>query len=629
MNLRCEVARVSPKLIAIYFFLVLCPTMAAAKDVSGMYSPAILEHWKGILEPWVNKIFKEEIEPNLSPKATRVRGNTKIEVSTTSRSNDPFDYYSQGRSLKVPVLNVKFLYDLVMAHLWLEAHGFEDQSFLYVCALKYQDAGAFPQGRYLAPFDALGVSHNGFMEVTNANDNNDIARNFQQLFNGALLFLVAHEFGHVLQSKEQHTSIEREAEADIFAFEILERSQFNPGGVMLLFMYSSVWVRNAADFNTTGEYQHWLETADHPLTGLRLEMVGTRLARDPHHFFPVAPDSDPRIGLIKLIGSRLIDIGKDLDNLTSRRKLRDVAMDIKIPTLALHKKTSVPSKGTPEAYAPNVDSPEVSPVPNAIPQEARATDVRTIYDAVIAGDLKKVTELLANDPTLIRSEDKQGLTPLMWAAEKGNDKMVELLLSKGSSVNERSKDGFTPLHAAAAARQTAMLKLLVSKGSNVNAKNEDGLSPLFLAAADNYEEGVEFLLSRGAEINATNTTGMTPLQLAAERGHIRIVVLLVAKGANVNAADGTGFTPLLDAVKAGHQDAVELLLSKGANINSKDVGGFTALHVAAFNGRKKIAQILLSKGANLNAKDENGDTPCEIAIKQEETETAAVLCRHR
>jgi hypothetical protein len=156
----------------------------------------------------------------------------------------------------------------------------------YVCALKYQEAGAFPQGRYLPPFDALGVPHNGLMEVTNANDSNAVADNFERLFNGALLFLAAHEFAHVLQSdertgaKERQTSIEREAEADIFAFEILESGRFDPGGVMLLFMYSSVWVRNAADFNTTVEYEHWLETADHPLTGLRLEMVGRRLARE-------------------------------------------------------------------------------------------------------------------------------------------------------------------------------------------------------------------------------------------------------------------------------------------------------------------------------------------------------------
>jgi len=333
----------SSHLAVVCFLILLCPTIAGAKDVSGMYTPEILEHWKDILEPWVNKIFKEEIEPNLSRKATAVLANTKIEVSTTSQSNDPFEYYSQGRSLKIPVLSLKFFYDLVMAHLWLDAHGFEDPSFQYVCALKYQDSSRFPQGRYSTPFDSMGISHNRLMEATNANDNEDVELAFQQLFNGALLFVLAHEFAHVLQSKEQQitgerqTSLEREVDADIFAFEILQRARFNPAGVMFLFMYSSVWVRNAADFNTTEEYQHWLETADHPLTGMRLKMVGTRLVHDPQPFFPTASDSDPRIAIIKTMGSRLIDMGKDLDNLTSRRELRAIAQDIKVANLAVHK----------------------------------------------------------------------------------------------------------------------------------------------------------------------------------------------------------------------------------------------------------------------------------------------------
>lgn len=602
-------------IICLYLFASLTSANAVAKDVSGMYSPSILEHWKGILEPWVNRLLKEEIEPVLWPKAKQVLQNTKIEVPTITSSNDPFDYYFKARSLTTPVLPLKFFYDLIAAHLWLEAHGFEDKSVPYVTALKYQEASAFPHGRYLSPFDALGVSHNEFMELTN--NEPDTGRDFQQLFNGALLFILAHEVGHAVLSQKDETAVEREIEADMFAFEILARRRFNPAGVAWLFTYLSIWVPNAADFHTSKEYLDWIGKESHPFTGWRLEMVGSRLANEPQAFFPGVPDSDSRILMMKLVGSKLIGFGKDLDNLASRRELRDVALDIKVAELAVHKKVRSISSTRPETFSNKAPFKQ----PRTVPKE-----IKTIHDAVSAGDTTRIAEFLASNPPLMASEDSEGRTPLLLAAENGQNDILEFLLSKGGSVNEKNKEGFTPLHAAAAAQQTEMLKLLLSKGASVNARSERGFSPLSIAVAADYEEGVKLLIYSGAEINATDLVGLTPLHLAAEKGYTKIAALLLSKGANVNLADSTGFTPLLDAVRGGYQDLVELLLSKGADIESHDIGGFTPLHLAAFNGRKKIAQILISKGAKVSAKDENGDTPCQVALKRQETETAAILC---
>lgn len=335
------------QLIAVCLCLLVGAATAVAKDVPEMYSSETLEYWKGILEPWVNQIIKQGIDPNLSPKAKQVLRNTKIEVPTKSQSNDPFYYEFKGGSLIVPVQSAKFLYDLLAAHLWLEAHGFEDASLMYISALKYQDASAFPNGRYLPPFDALGVPHNKYMELTN--DEPDTSRAFQRLFNGALLFLLAHETAHAVRAYEdanavdppkQQTAVESEEEADVFAFQILARSQFDPAGITWLFTYLSVWSPNAADSPTAQDYLNSIERESHPFTGNRLAMVGIQLVNHPHDFFPEAPDSDPRIPLIKMIGSRIINIGKDVDNVASRRELREVALNIKISDLAIHKKVS-------------------------------------------------------------------------------------------------------------------------------------------------------------------------------------------------------------------------------------------------------------------------------------------------
>jgi ankyrin repeat protein len=46
--------------------------------------------------------------------------------------------------------------------------------------------------------------------------------------------------------------------------------------------------------------------------------------------------------------------------------------------------------------------------------------------------------------------DKQGMTPLLWAAniDFGDSAMVELLLRSGAKPDARNKDGLTPLELA-------------------------------------------------------------------------------------------------------------------------------------------------------------------------------------
>src|SRR5580704_1406473 len=75
-----------------------------------------------------------------------------------------------------------------------------------------------------------------------------------------------------------------------------------------------------------------------------------------------------------------------------------------------------------------------------------------IHDAVKAGDLRKIEQLVALNPNLVRQADSAGLTPLTWAAEKGHVDILEFLLSNGCTVNDVTSKGFTPLHAAVAAQ---------------------------------------------------------------------------------------------------------------------------------------------------------------------------------
>jgi ankyrin repeat protein len=80
------------------------------------------------------------------------------------------------------------------------------------------------------------------------------------------------------------------------------------------------------------------------------------------------------------------------------------------------------------------------------------------FKKVKAGDLGRVTELLAENPQLARTLDGTGATALHFAAWKGHAEIAGVLLNAGAEVNARWDDGHyggTPLHAAAHGNQKA------------------------------------------------------------------------------------------------------------------------------------------------------------------------------
>lgn len=270
---------------AVLRLLVLALSIAAGigaaptlKNVSAMYAPAILEYWQPQAERYVGDLIKHTIEPHLSAGARQLWRSTRVEVPATTPLGDPFDYRFGSRTLTIPVLAFKFLSDLVAAHLWLEAQGFADRSLQYVSVLKYRAASEFPGRRYLSPFEALAIPHNAFVKLSG--DPPDISAAYQQIFNGALLFIVAHEAAHALDTPSpDDTRLQQELAADEFAFEMLARNQFNPAGIMWFFLYASMWEPNVSDFQTPAEHVDWRQRqAAHPLSGERLTRIGTKIA---------------------------------------------------------------------------------------------------------------------------------------------------------------------------------------------------------------------------------------------------------------------------------------------------------------------------------------------------------------
>jgi ankyrin repeat protein len=186
-----------------------------------------------------------------------------------------------------------------------------------------------------------------------------------------------------------------------------------------------------------------------------------------------------------------------------------------------------------------------------------------IFEAVEAGDVNRVRQLLKTSPSVLNELDDFGFTPLMRAV-------------------------------ASMERTTAMIQAFIDAGADVNAKTVEDYTALHMLA--------------GSMASPDSTA--TPEQ---------IVKLLKDVGADLEVRQHWGWTPLMGAAVEGTIDELKAFVDAGADVNKKFpldtlpefLGGRTTLMAVIAEPEK--TKMLIDAGVDLRAVDDHGQNVLEYA----------------
>lgn len=280
----------------------------------------------------------------------------------------------------------------------------------------------------------------------------------------------------------------------------------------------------------------------------------------------------------------------------------------------------------------------------------------SIHDAVRAGDVKQLSDIVERGANLNEADALHQFTPLHWAAHSGSLECLHWLLWHGADTTQGTPRGWTPAHIAAIRGQDACMQALIINGANLAAQDDRGCTPIHLAATHGHSFTLQIMLRSGVDPSVTDKREWRPVHYAAFHGRLGCLQLLVKWGCGLEDVDYNGNLPVHLAAMEGHLHCFKFLLSRmtrgtqalkafndngenvldlaqrflkqnilqfiqgaeyeGSNPDDQDNLAFPG-HVAAFNGDLEVLKKLIGDGViNLNERDDNGSTPMHKAAGQ-------------
>lgn len=219
------------------------------------------------------------------------------------------------------------------------------------------------------------------------------------------------------------------------------------------------------------------------------------------------------------------------------------------------------------------------------------------------GAEEPVLQFLVENGLSLSEADKEGNTPLMLAASRGNAAFVTFWLDK-NNVNAANKTGQTALAQAVATNTPDVVKLLIDKGANPKIKDQNG-NDLYYTLISSYRKGKGSIQRTSDIMNLLQASGLAMpktgklLHTALDKDDKDLLAKLIESGEDVNAKDKDGYTVLHYAgMKSKNLDLLKFLVEKGANPSVKTELNESVVDLIAENevlGKQKLNLDFLKK----------------------------------
>ena len=134
-----------------------------------------------------------------------------------------------------------------------------------------------------------------------------------------------------------------------------------------------------------------------------------------------------------------------------------------------------------------------------------------LFLALRSESYQVVAALLAHPDIRVDAVNANSETPLMMAALRGNLEWTRRLIERGGAVN---REGWTPVHYAASGPEAKVVGLLLDRGADLNARSPNGSTPLMMAARYGSVDAALLLLARGADPRLKNDLGLNAADFA-------------------------------------------------------------------------------------------------------------------
>lgn len=256
------------------------------------------------------------------------------------------------------------------------------------------------------------------------------------------------------------------------------------------------------------------------------------------------------------------------------------------------------------------------------------TRFEPIHCAAYLGLERLMSTLLksGHDPQL---RDSHWLTPLAYAAYKGELGIVELLLNiPRLDVNVNDKTGRTPLHLASAeGRENVVRILLEVKEINANQKDRSGETPLLAAVRFDHVGVVQLLVARDdVDVNSLSSWSESALSIAcnnvassrSKTAETIVEILLKREDILTTSRDNSGGTPLTYVAKVGCERIANLLLARNDVANNTEYLSYSLVRACYFSDSslQTIERLLRMKNTQVNYRDRFGETALTESAKR-------------